>query len=296
MESFVADFLLPAGMLALMFGMGLTLRTDDFRRIASAPTATALGTVLQLIGMPLVGIAIALWFELPPLLGAGLIVAAACPGGMFSNVYVHLARANTALSVTLTATATLVTLFTLPLWVGAGVARLGGAGAELEMPVLDTALQLGMLTILPLALGMATRALRPQLAAAEKWLTRFGVVVITAGVAYDATQRGELPVAEFQASLPPALSLAAAGLVMGILGPALLRLPSRDAATITVELVVKNTLLGIVLARHSLGFDATIPILAFGAFQTPVGALVLITWRVLARHGLLREVVPTEGA
>jgi BASS family bile acid:Na+ symporter len=107
-------------MFTLMLGMGLTLQGDDFRRIATSPRATLVGTVLQLLVMPIVGMAIARFFGLSQVLSSGIVVLAACPGGMFSNMMVHLARGNTALSVTLTATATLVTLFTLPLWYGTG--------------------------------------------------------------------------------------------------------------------------------------------------------------------------------
>ena len=291
MESFVGDVLLPAGMFALMFGMGLNLTADDFRRIASKPTATALGTVLQLLAMPLAGTAIAVATDMPALLGVGLVVAAACPGGMFSNVYVHLAKANTALSVTLTATSTLVTLFTLPLWVQFAARQLG-ADASIDMPVLSTASELASLTVLPVVLGMLARAHAPSVLRAERWLTRIGVLAIVVGVTWDTTQRPELPVEDFNASLPPAAALALAGLLMGLVSPALLRLRSRDAATITVELVVKNTLLGIVLARHSLGFEAMIPVFAFGMFQTPIGALVLVGWRWLVRRGVLAPLPP----
>ena len=115
MDFSLTDAAMGVGMFALMFAMGLTLGTDDFRRIAKSPRATAVGTSLQLIVMPIVGIGLSTALELSPLLSTGLIVVSACPGGLFSNMFVHFARGNTALSITLTATATLVTLFTLPL-------------------------------------------------------------------------------------------------------------------------------------------------------------------------------------
>jgi len=104
-----ADFTalaLNTAMFAMMFGMGLTLTPVDFRRVAKAPRATIVGTLLQLIIMPLVAIGIAKAFDMAPLLAVGLVVIGACPGGLFSNMYIHFARGNTALSITLTATAT----------------------------------------------------------------------------------------------------------------------------------------------------------------------------------------------
>lgn len=284
MEQLISDLILPAGMLCIMCGMGLALSIDDFRRVASKPVASTLGTLLQLVAMPLVGIALAAAYELPPLLAAGLVIAAACPGGMFSNVYVHLARANTALSVTLTASATLVTLFTLPLWVQGGLRFIGGPDASIDMPVFDTALRLGGLTILPVAVGMLLRARGVAGATTERWLTRFGVLAIACGFTADAMLRPELPVEEFNASVQPAIALCLGGLVLGTLSPWLLRLPSRDAVTIAVELVVKNGLLGIVLARNSLDLEAAIPIFVFGMFQTPIGIALLVSWRWRAKR------------
>lgn len=279
MESWILDVLLRGGMFALMSGMGITLSLGDFRRIAEAPTATIVGTVLQLLVVPLAGLGIAIAFELPALLAAGLVIIAACPGGMFSNVYVHVARANTALSITLTASATVVTLFTLPLWARAVLVATDGADASMQMPVLDTALGLGSLTVIPIALGMAARAHWPGIRSLEKWLTRSGVLAIVIAFTWDASTREDLPVALFQQSFLPVVCLLAAMLVIGLGVPLLFGLSSRDTATIGVEVVVKNSLLGLVLSRASLDFDATLPIIAFATLQTPLGIAVLAVWR-----------------
>ncbi|MEN8161594.1 MAG: hypothetical protein ABFS41_16110 [Myxococcota bacterium] len=292
MEALITEGLLPFGMFALMTGMGLTLSIDDFRRTAEAPRAVVLGTVLQLLVMPLAGIAFALAFELPPLLAAGLVIIAACPGGMFSNVFVHVARANTVLSVTLTATATMVTLITLPLWVRGTLALLGEGGAGVEMPILGTALSLMGLTVVPVLLGMWVRIRRPHLYRFERHLTRFGFVSIVIGATVDALSRPELPVDAFQATLVPALGLALGAIALGLGVAGAFRLALRDVVTLTVELVIKNSLLGLVVARTSLDFEATLPIIAFATAQTPAGLLLLVAWWYLGggrhqpRHGL----------
>lgn len=290
MEALITEGLLPVAMFALMTGMGLTLSVDDFRRTAEAPRAVILGTILQLLVMPLAGIGLALWFELPPLLAAGLVIIAACPGGMFSNVFVHVARANTVLSVTLTATATMVTLITLPLWVRGTLSLLGEGAAELDMPVLDTALSLMGLTVVPVLFGMGLRVWRPALYRFERLLTTFGFFSILIAIAVDVATRPELPVDAFKDTLVPALGLAFAAVFLGLGGMALFRLPLRDVVTVSVELVVKNSLLGLVVARTSLDFEATLPIMAFAAAQTPAGFVLLGAWWMLGgrhqpRHG-----------
>jgi len=295
-ESWIRDVVLPAAMLGLMFGMGLALTIADFRRIATAPLATLVGTSLQLVGMPLVGIALAVAYDLPPLLAAGLVVIAACPGGMFSNVYVHFAGANTALSITLTATATMVTLFTLPLWVRAILAIVGGEGSDLEVPVLETALELGTLTVLPVMVGMAVRSRRPSLAGLERWLAPACALLIFGGMVIDGLQRPDLPLEAARLSLLPVIWLGLAAVALGLAVPMMFRLPMGDCATIGVEIVVKNVLLGLVLANRSLGFEAAIPILVFSVAQTPAGVLILVAWRLLARRGLADPPLPRREA
>lgn len=279
------DLGLSVGMFLLMLGMGLTLVTDDFRRVATNPRATVVGTLLQLVVMPIVGIFLANLFALPPILAAGIVVVAACPGGMFSNMYVHFAKGNTALSITLTATATLVTLFTLPLWVQLALTLFEAPdGAAIEMPVLDTALRLATLTILPVAIGMVTRARNPNALRWERRVTMLGAIMIVLGAAFGAGNNPDIETSQFLVSLVPAAAFAGSAMVIGTVVPLLFGIPARDSITIAVEMIVKNTLLGIVLVAQVLEFEAVLPIFAFAAFQTPGGILLLVGWRWLERR------------
>ena len=275
-----------AGMFALMFAMGLTLGMDDFRRIARSPRATAVGTSLQLIVMPIVGITLSNILGLSPLLSTGLIVVSACPGGLFSNMYVHFARGNTALSITLTATATLVTLFTLPLWVQFALTSFSPEGAsDVEMPILDTAVRLSTLTILPVILGMIAHVKAPRLARLERRITLPSALLIAFAAMSQAADRPDIPVETFFEAFYAASYFAAAAIVLGLTLPALFGLPARDTVTIAVELIVKNTLLGIVLVGQVMDFEALIPIFAFAVFQTPGGIAILVGWRFMKQRG-----------
>ena len=281
MEGVLTQWLVPGGMFGVMLGMGLTLGLEDFQRIARMPGATVVGTLLQLVAMPLAGLLLARTFALEPLLAAGLVVIAACPGGVMSNVLVHLAKADTALSITLTASATTVTLFTIPLWVQAAVYGLGDGTAGVSMPVLETAWTLGMFTIVPVGLGMVLRYGVPNIVPWESWLTRASTVVIVVALTADAARRDDLPLDALAASWAPALLLLFAALAMGIAVPLLLRLGTRDAATIAVELCIKNSVLGLFVATQSLGsFVAAVPTAVFMTFQIPVGVLVLVLYRL----------------
>lgn len=281
LEGALTQWLVPGGMFGVMLGMGLTLSLEDFQRIARMPGATVVGTLLQLVAMPLAGLLLARAFALEPLLAAGLVVIAACPGGVMSNVLVHLAKADTALSITLTASATTVTLFTIPLWVQAAVRGLGEDAAGISMPVLETAWTLGMFTIVPVGVGMILRYGVPNLVPWEAWLTRASTVVIVAALTIEGARRDDLPLEAFAASWTPSLLLLFTALVMGIAIPLVLRLGSRDAATIAVELCIKNSVLGLFVATQALGsLVAAVPTAVYMTFQIPVGILALVLFRI----------------
>jgi len=109
--------LLPAALAFIMFSVGLALQGADFRRVFARPRALLIGLVGQLVLVPLVALAVVLAFDLPPLLGMGLMVLAACPGGASSGFLTHLAHGNAALSLTLTVISSLAALLSFPLLV-----------------------------------------------------------------------------------------------------------------------------------------------------------------------------------
>jgi len=231
MDGMIGAWIVPASMFGLMFAMGLTLTGDDFRRIVRLPLPTLVGTLLQLVAMPLAGLGLARAFALEPMLATGLVIVAACPGGVMTNVLCHLGKADVALSITLTATATMVSLFTIPLWVSA---------------------------------GMLARHARPSVAMHEPWMTRASTIVMIVALGIEAVRREDPPVAAFAASWRPALLLLTAALAMGLGVPLLAQLGWRAAATIAVEICIKNTVLGLFVATQSLhSLEAAVPIVTF---------------------------------
>lgn len=174
----IIQVLVPITMFGLMFGMGLTLTPADFRRVLSVPKAVIVGLFLQLLALPAIGLGLAINFELSAMLALGLVAVAACPAGTTSNIVVHMGRGDTALSITLTATATLVTLFTLPLWINYSMSVLGGTETAVQMPILSTALQLGSFTFLPVTLGMFARSRWPVLIPHELKISKISTVAM----------------------------------------------------------------------------------------------------------------------
>jgi len=285
LENGLGELAAGVAMFAMMLAMGLTLGADDFRRVVRAPRPAIVGTLLQLVILPSIGIFIARAFSLPPLLTAGLVVLAGCPGGLFSNMFVHVARAHTALSITLTATATLATLFTLPLLVRFALAGSEGAGQTVEMPILDTAFQLGMLTVFPVGVGMLLLTRFPRAGRWEPTISRVSIVSILIIVGLRSLDQPESPADEFARSVIPVAWYTLSAVLIGTLVPGLVGISARDSATIALELAVKNTMLGIVLLTQVVEFVAIVPILVYMIVQIPIGIAILVGWRMLARYG-----------
>ncbi len=169
------NIVIPITMFSLMFGMGLTLSIKDFQRVLIYPKATMIGFTLQLLVMPLIGLGLAHWFNLPTMLAVGLVAASACPGGTTSNIVVHIGKGDTALSITMTALGTLMALITIPLWVNFALTSFGGAKTVVQMPVLKTALKLGLFTVLPVIIGMFFRIQWPRWIEWEKKISKISV-------------------------------------------------------------------------------------------------------------------------
>ncbi|MCB0856475.1 MAG: bile acid:sodium symporter, partial [Bacteroidetes bacterium] len=120
-ESILTSVVLPGSLFIIMLGMGLSLVPNDFKRVVRFPRAATIGFINQLILLPIIGFILALVFDLSPAFAVGLMILAACPGGVTSNLITHVAKGDTALSITLTAIASFITVFSIPLIISASL-------------------------------------------------------------------------------------------------------------------------------------------------------------------------------
>ena len=145
----------------LMFDLGLTLRLGDFVKVFRSPRPIAVALFGQLVLLPLLALALALLFRLPPVFFIGLVLIACCPGGSSSNVFSRLAGGDVALSVTLTALSSVITLFTIP-FIMAWTTSLVGESAGISLPVGNLIGQNLLLMLLPVLLGIGLNYVWPQ--------------------------------------------------------------------------------------------------------------------------------------
>lgn len=143
----------------LMFDLGLTLRSEDFGRLLREPRAVFVGLAGQLVLLPAVAVALVGLVDMPVVFALGFVLIACCPGGSSSNVFSKLAGGDVALSVTLTALSSVITLFTIPVVMQIAVKVLGAGVAEsVELPVWNLIMQNIVLMGVPIVLGFLVRS------------------------------------------------------------------------------------------------------------------------------------------
>jgi bile acid:Na+ symporter, BASS family len=291
---------LPVALFIIMIGIGLTLTAADFHREARQPRGVVVGTLAQLVLMPALGFAVAALLRLEPVIAVGLVIVAACPGGSTSNLIAYLARANVALSIVLTVLASVAAIVTLPLYVNLALAWWPvGAEAAVRMPVGQTVALLVGIILVPVTIGMAVRRRAPGRAASlEKAVSLFGGVVLLlliVAIVYSVRDRfWEL----MGAAGPAAILLNLAGVAAGFLSAALAGLSGPDRLTTGIELGVKNTTIGMLVAVTIIGSEAmAVPAAVYGLLMyASAFALVTFGQRAFSPLEARRARVPGEGA
>ena len=254
MESnFLSAVFLPLALFFIMMGMGLGLKIVDFKRVLVEPKGVILGLVAQLIVLPLVGFVLASIFPLTPELAVGVIILAACPGGATSNVISYLVRGNVALSITLTAISSLVTIISIPLVINLGMQMFMGADTTLQLPILTIITQIAVITLLPISLGMFINKSQPRLAAKleniVKWLSLFFLGLIIFGLLLK--ERANLLPFFLQVG-GVTLSLNLITMFLGYAIATFAKLDDKSRKTITVEVGIQNGTLAITIASTLL--------------------------------------------
>lgn len=239
----------------LMFDLGLTLRPQDFVMIVKRPRAMFVGLFGQLILLPLLAWGIVMAFGLQPLFVIGVMLIACCPGGSSSNVFSMLARGDVALSVSLTAASSIITLFTVPLvmqWTTLSV----GSSIGVQLPVGNLLLQNVLTMLLPIVLGILMRMFMANAAAKiERVLSKiaFPALMLLAGIFF--VQHRET-ISEHFAVL--GLCVGALLIVAVVAAGALAKVTRLDTAerrTIVIEVGMQNAAQAIAVASSPFIFN-----------------------------------------
>jgi len=257
-----------------MFGMGVTLTGEDFKRVVLRPQDVALGFLAQYGIMPFTGFALAKILGLEPLLAAGVVLVGSCPGGTASNVITYLARGDVALSVAMTSVSTFFSPILTP------VLTYLFAGQWISVPVLDLFKSTAQIILMPVAFGLSVRSLLgdkvkdaieilPMVSSAA---IVFIVGVIVAANAEDIGNVG------LKTGIAVVLHNAL-GLGLGFYVAKLVGMENSKARAVSIEVGMQNSGLGVALANAHFAPLAGLPSAIFSVWHNISGSALAWWWR-----------------
>ncbi|MDE0290920.1 MAG: bile acid:sodium symporter family protein [Candidatus Dadabacteria bacterium] len=267
-------FLIVPMLAVIMFAMGITLKTDDFRRVFSRPLEILTGVFAQYAVMPLLGFLLVFAFGTPPLVAAGVVLVGSCPGGTASNVITYLARGDLALSVTLTSVSTLLCPFFLP------ALMYVYAGRWIDVPVADLFISALQIVLLPVLLGVVLRkllgrkseAVLPFLPSVSCLVIAFVVGIV---VALNAESIKTIGAMVFLI----VIIHNALGLTCGYFIAKAMGFGESSARAISVEVGMQNSGLAVALSQLHFGYLSALPAALFSIWHNISGAVIAWLWR-----------------
>lgn len=271
MHALFSDIFLPITLGIITLGMGLSLTDKDFRNIFLHPRAVTTGLISQMLLLPLIAFFIARISNIDPLYKVGLMIIAACPGGATSNLVTYILKGNVALSISMTAINSLITLITIPLVVTLSLEFFIHQDANIRLNVGDTMLNVFLITLLPAYVGTRIRKWKPLLAdGVERYLKvilPLLLALIYAGVVFIDREGQAATFNDFLMIFPYTLALHLLAMGTGLLVSRMSRLEARDRMTIAIEVGLQNSALAIFVAAtllksHSM---ALVPVV-YGGF------------------------------
>lgn len=261
----------------LMFDLGLVLRLEDFVKVFKNPWPIAVALFGQLVLLPAIALGLACLFKLPPVYFIGLVLIACCPGGSSSNVFSRLAKGDVALSVTLTAISSIVTLFTIP-FIMSWATELVVESVGITLPVGNLIKQNLVLMLLPVLLGTGLHYAWPKAAEkTDKVLSKlaFPLLLVLITVFYIQHQRTILDNIGVLGLCVTALILVAVG--CSSLLSRLVRNSARQRRTVIIEVGMQNAAQAIAIASSPLIFaneEMAIPAILYSLMMN----IVLLTY------------------
>jgi BASS family bile acid:Na+ symporter len=275
------QILLPIGLAFIMFSLGLGLRLADFRRALSRPTAIVAGLLAQVVLLPLTAYLIATGLSLSPEAAVGLMILAACPGGVTAGMVTFLARGDTALSISLSAITSLFAFVTVPLIVGASLWYFMQNATPVDVPTGQLVGGLFVVTLLPVALGLWLSESRRLSESTVQWVHRSATGIFLLIVAFTFFNQWPAITSHLPAIGPAALLLNLVTMGTGAVLGAMVGLGGRERIALSMECGIQNSALGITLALSMLAQPAlAIPSVIYAVLMN-VSAIAVIAWRRL---------------
>lgn len=296
MDSPLATVLLPLALAVIMFGLGLSLTADDFRRVRRHPRAVVVALLCQALLLPAVCFGLVIAFDLSPVLAVGMMLLAASPGGTTANLFSHLFGGDVALNVTLTAINAVVAIVTLPIITNLALLHfepgIGQDGLGLQF---GKVLQVFALVLVPVVIGLIVRSRSEAFARRMDRPVRHLSVVVLVAVIAGAVAAERSNIAGYLVDAGPvALLFCVLSLATGYFVPRWARVGKRQAIACSMEIGVHNSAVAMTLAISVLGsVGLAVPAAVYGVLAYPVAALAgLLMTRLGSPASATEEAAP----
>jgi len=292
MDSALTTVGLPVALAIVMFGLGLDLTLRDFARVGREPKAVVVALACQLVLLPAICFGLVVAFDLPPLLGVGMMLLAASPGGTTANLFSHLFRGDVALNITLTAINSIIAIVTLPLITGLAIAHYD-LGDEVTMP-LGEVVKVFALILVPVGLGMfvrsRNRAFAERMDRPVRALSAVILAVLVLAILIDEREH----VGDYLADVGLVAAIfCALSLLLGYVVPRAFGVRDEQAVASSFEIGVHNATLAIYVAVEVLErTEASVPPAVYSLFMFAFAAL----WgALLSRRSHRETLTPTRS-
>jgi bile acid:Na+ symporter, BASS family len=257
---FITSTLLPLSLAIIMFGFGLSLTIDDFKRVLKYPKSIGIGLFCQMILIPILAFGLIKIFHLSPEMALGLMILAASPGGITANIFSHLSHGDVALNLTLTAINSVLAAFTLPLIIYISTQLLNTDGLSVGLQF-SKSLEVFLIVLIPVTIGLFVNSKNPNFSKkVDKPFRIFSmlilVLIITAAIIKEKNTLGD---SFAQIGLVVLIfNILSMGVGYGI--PLLAQLKHSEATAISMEVGIHNGTLAIYIAMSVLNsFPLALP-------------------------------------
>lgn len=245
----LSTLILGIALIITMWGMGLSLVIEDFKRVLQSPKAVILGLINQLIFLPVLAFLLLKLIPAQPEIAVGIMILSACPGGPTSNLLSLLAKADTALSVSLTAINSIVTIFTIPFIVNLGLAEFAGESQVIQLDILETIKTMVVVVLLPMSIGMTMRKRKPAFAKKMGKPVRIASAVLLALIIIGIVLKERANIVDyFSRAGILAFLLNALTMTVGYFSARITKLNLSQAKTISLESGIQNGTMALAIA------------------------------------------------
>ena len=248
-ESIISSVILPLAIAIIMVTLGMTLTVADFRRIFTQPKPIFIGLFCQMVLLPLLGFAVAGIFALPAIYAISLVLLAVSPDGATSNLIIHAGDGDRALGITLTAITNMLAFLTIPFGLSIAYSLYGSGALDIDFPVVDTMIQVAVITLIPTLIGMGIRQWKPEFAEnSKRWSKTFATVFLFLVILALIIQNWDLIVRDGPRFAPAFIVLNIVSLIVGYFVPRLLKVDFIQSMTIAIETGLQNSTVSITVA------------------------------------------------